>query len=70
MSRESVERAFLARGVSEDETFSLLTLAETYGTVVIPVFEGSDDAWGLHYSLSLTHRGGSWIIDIESRPHW
>ena len=67
MSPASCERALETMGVEEDGVFSLMLLAETYGSVSVPRFDVTDDAWGKWYSLSLTHPKGTseWVLVIE-----
>lgn len=70
ISRTSAERALL--GIAEeDQVFSLMMLAETYGSVNVPIFEMTDDAWGKHYSLDVSHTpGNEWIIVLTGHPHY
>lgn len=68
-NRENTKHGLAAR-MSNTEAESLLTLADTFGSVVIPVFAGSNDAWGMHYGLTLQNVKGEYIVTIEGRPHW
>ncbi len=71
ISRQSMERQLEISGIEEDQRFSLLFLAETFGSVTLPHYEDMDDSGGGDRIRQLMkNEGTEYSLSIENHPHY
>lgn len=68
--KESLVRRLEVLEMGEDEIKGILKLAKTYGSIKIPNFKASDDAWGGHWSLFLQDGGHDWVLVLEEVKYY
>jgi hypothetical protein len=75
LSQAPMEHHLHGFGLDDEAVFSLLWLAERFGSVTLNHFEEMEDDWGGHRSLTLqivkvNGVSTDWVVIVKNHPYY